>query len=105
MLLFVVVQFTTELEFRANFAMHSEGGVTVRSEGWLCPLLLRSRTKSTTAAARHIKNDITNAHTANRWNPTSYVPGLTVDRARDAYRGESKTDARDAHVIGHPRLG
>jgi len=28
-----------------------------------------------------------------------YVPGLTVDRARDAYRGESKTDARDAHVI------
>jgi hypothetical protein len=28
-----------------------------------------------------------------------YVPGLTVDRARDAYRGESKTDARDARVI------
>jgi transposase len=28
-----------------------------------------------------------------------YVPGLTVDRAPDAYRGESKTDARDAHVI------
>jgi transposase len=28
-----------------------------------------------------------------------YVPGLIVDRARDAYRGESKTDARDAHVI------
>ena len=28
-----------------------------------------------------------------------YVPGLTVERARDAYRGESKTDARDAHVI------
>ncbi len=28
-----------------------------------------------------------------------YVPGLTVDRARDTYRGESKTDARDAHVI------
>jgi transposase len=28
-----------------------------------------------------------------------YVPGLTVDRARDAYRGESKTDTRDAHVI------
>jgi transposase len=28
-----------------------------------------------------------------------YVPGLTVDRARDAYRGESKTDSRDAHVI------
>jgi hypothetical protein len=28
-----------------------------------------------------------------------YVPGLTVDRARDAYRGESKTDARDARVV------
>jgi transposase len=28
-----------------------------------------------------------------------YVPGLTVDRTRDAYRGESKTDARDAHLI------
>ena len=28
-----------------------------------------------------------------------YVPGLSVDRARDAYRGESKTDARDAHLI------
>jgi transposase len=28
-----------------------------------------------------------------------YVAGLTVDRARDAYRGESKTDARDARVI------
>ena len=28
-----------------------------------------------------------------------YVPGLIVDRARDAYRGESKTDARDARVI------
>jgi transposase len=28
-----------------------------------------------------------------------YVPGLIVDRSRDAYRGESKTDARDAHVI------
>ena len=24
-----------------------------------------------------------------------YVPGLTVDRARDTYRGESKTDAHD----------
>ena len=33
-----------------------------------------------------------------------YIPGLTVDRARDAYRGESKTDARDAHVIAYPRL-
>jgi transposase len=28
-----------------------------------------------------------------------YIPGLTVDRTRDTYRGESKTDARDAHVI------
>ncbi len=28
-----------------------------------------------------------------------YVPGLTVDRSRDTYRGESKTDAKDAHVI------
>jgi hypothetical protein len=25
-----------------------------------------------------------------------YIPGLVLDRARDAYRGESKTDARDA---------
>jgi hypothetical protein len=28
-----------------------------------------------------------------------YVPGLTVNRVSDAYRGESKTDARDARVI------
>jgi transposase len=28
-----------------------------------------------------------------------YVPGLAVDRARDAYRGESKTDQRDARLI------
>jgi transposase len=28
-----------------------------------------------------------------------YVSGLAVDRARDAYRGESKTDARDARAI------
>ncbi len=34
-----------------------------------------------------------------------YIPGLTVDRARDTYRGESKTDARDARVIAYPRLG
>jgi hypothetical protein len=26
-------------------------------------------------------------------------------RARDTYRGESKTDARDAHVIAYPRPG
>lgn len=34
-----------------------------------------------------------------------FVPGLSVDRARDAYRGESKTDARDARVIAYPRRG
>jgi transposase len=34
-----------------------------------------------------------------------YVPGLSVDRARDAYRGESKTDARDARVIAYPKRG
>src|SRR5215210_2708983 len=28
-----------------------------------------------------------------------YVPGLTVERARGAYRGESKTDERDARII------
>jgi transposase len=28
-----------------------------------------------------------------------YLPGLAVDRARDSYRRESKTDARDARVI------
>lgn len=28
-----------------------------------------------------------------------YVPGRTVDRARDAYRGEAKSDPRDAKVI------
>jgi len=28
-----------------------------------------------------------------------YIPGLSVDRARDTYRGESKTDAQDAYVI------
>lgn len=28
-----------------------------------------------------------------------YVPGIAVDRARDAYRGEAKTDERDARVI------
>ena len=32
-----------------------------------------------------------------------YIPGLTVDRSRDAYRGESKTDARDAYVIADPK--
>lgn len=34
-----------------------------------------------------------------------YLPGLAVDRARDAYPGESKTDARDAHLIAYPRPG
>ena len=34
-----------------------------------------------------------------------YVPGLTVNRASDTYRGESKTDARDARVIASPRPG
>jgi transposase len=38
-----------------------------------------------------------------------YLPGLAVDRARDAYPGESKTDARDAFLIAEqarmrPRL-
>jgi transposase len=28
-----------------------------------------------------------------------YVPGVAVDRARDAHRGESKTDTRDARLI------
>jgi hypothetical protein len=27
-----------------------------------------------------------------------YIPGLTVNRASDSYRGESKTDARDARL-------
>ena len=34
-----------------------------------------------------------------------YVPGISVDRARQTYRGESKTDARDARVIAYPSLG
>jgi transposase len=34
-----------------------------------------------------------------------YVPGLSVDRARHTYRGESKIDARDAHIIAYPRPG
>ena len=39
-----------------------------------------------------------------------YLPGLAVDRVRDAYPGESKTDARDAHLIAdqarmRPSLG
>jgi hypothetical protein len=34
-----------------------------------------------------------------RGQGVSYVPGLSVDRARDGYRGESKTDRKDARVI------
>jgi len=34
-----------------------------------------------------------------RGQVVSYVPGLSVDRARDGYRGESKTDRKDARVI------
>jgi transposase len=34
-----------------------------------------------------------------------YIPGLSVNRASDAYRGESKTDARDARVIAYPKPG
>ena len=34
-----------------------------------------------------------------------YFPGLSVDRARQTYGGESKTDARDARVIAYPSLG
>ena len=39
------------------------------------------------------------AHLWERNQRILYVPGLTVDRTRDTYRGESKTDARDARVI------
>lgn len=31
-----------------------------------------------------------------------HVPGVTVNRARDAYPGEAKTDARDTRVIAEP---
>ncbi|AUY51931.1 hypothetical protein EH183_26795 [Streptomyces sp. CB01881] len=30
-----------------------------------------------------------------------YIPGRTVNRATAGYRGEGKTDARDAHVIAY----
>ena len=40
-----------------------------------------------------------------RGQGVSYVPGLSVDRARDGYRGESKTDRKDARVIAYPRPG
>jgi hypothetical protein len=39
-----------------------------------------------------------------RYQRVLYIPGLTVNRASDAYRGESKTDARDARIIAYPRL-
>jgi transposase len=28
-----------------------------------------------------------------------HVPGIAVNRARDAYRGEAKSDSKDAHII------
>jgi transposase len=28
-----------------------------------------------------------------------HVPGIAINRARDAYRGEAKSDSKDAHVI------
>jgi Transposase len=34
-----------------------------------------------------------------RGQDVCYVPGLSVDRARDGYRGECKTDRKDARVI------
>jgi transposase len=34
-----------------------------------------------------------------REQPLLYVPGTAVNRATDGYRGEGKTDARDAYVI------
>jgi len=34
-----------------------------------------------------------------------YVPGLSVDRARHTYHGESKIDARDARLIAYPGPG
>ena len=40
-----------------------------------------------------------------RGQGVSYVPGLSVDRARESYRGESKTDRKDARVIAYPRPG
>lgn len=30
-----------------------------------------------------------------------HVPGIAVNRARDAYPGEAKSDSKDAHVIAH----
>jgi hypothetical protein len=35
----------------------------------------------------------------NRGERVVYLPGISVDRSRDAYRGEAKTDARDARII------
>lgn len=35
----------------------------------------------------------------NHEQPMVYLTGLTVHRAADGYRGQSKTDAKDAHVI------
>jgi transposase len=41
-----------------------------------------------------------------RGQGVSYVPGLSVDRAREGYPGESKTDRKDARVIAdQARMG
>jgi transposase len=36
---------------------------------------------------------------ANHGQELIYIPGVAVNRAIDSYRGQGKTDARDAHVI------
>ncbi|MGP3691356.1 IS110 family transposase [Streptomyces sp. IBSNAI002] len=36
---------------------------------------------------------------ANHGQELIYIPGVAVNRATDSYRGQGKTDARDAHVI------
>ncbi|WP_369372718.1 IS110 family transposase [Streptomyces sp. cg36] len=36
---------------------------------------------------------------ANHGQELAYIPGMAVNRATDSYRGQGKTDARDAHVI------
>ncbi|WP_037600031.1 IS110 family RNA-guided transposase [Streptacidiphilus rugosus] len=36
---------------------------------------------------------------ANHGQELLYIPGVAVNRAADSYRGQGKTDARDAHVI------
>jgi hypothetical protein len=34
-----------------------------------------------------------------------FLPGMAVNRGRDGYRGEQKSDARDAKVIAYPSSG